>query len=89
MLLVDGDLNMQDDFSFYGIIVVLGTVTIEDDSRVFGGILARGNANGRGRSEVKDRAKIFYSSCAAQRAQASLGSGAGGATANHWFEVIG
>lgn len=87
VLLVDGDLDIRGDFAYYGLIVVMGTVTVSDDARIFGSVLARGDADGRGRSVVEDQGKILYSSCAVQRAQSSLGGG-GGSTGRYWFEVM-
>lgn len=88
VLLVDGDLTIRDDFAFYGVVVVMGTLHLEDNSRLVGAAVVRGDANGRGRSDIGDRAKLFYSSCAATFGQSKFQSSAA-ASGRFWFEVIG
>jgi hypothetical protein len=91
VLLVDGDLTISGTFRFYGVIIVLGVARVRGGT-VYGGLMARGNANGNGRSEVRNPGRVLYSACAVQRALAVLPAGmAGGtlmATESGWFEPI-
>lgn len=88
ILLVDGDLRVDQNAVFYGVIVVLGTLDVRDGGELHGGVMVRGNADGSGRSSVRGPGSIHYSSCAVERAQAAV-EGGGGATERTWFEVIG
>lgn len=66
ILLVEGDLEIKDDFKFYGPIIVRGKFEIKDDARVHGSVLAA-NTHG-GDNKVKEEATIRYSSCAVRKA---------------------
>ena len=91
VLLVDGDLDIDDDFMFYGLVIVQGSFQIRGPGRIYGALMVRGDADGGARSEITDGGKVFYSSCAVERAQTSLtlSSGPAKAAGRSWFEVIG
>ena len=94
ILLVDGDLQIDDDFDYYGLVIVLGRLRLQGPGHIFGGALIRGGVGGGSRSEIASGGRIEYSSCAVQRAQAGIsgvtpGAGATGATERSWFEVVG
>lgn len=62
ILLVDGDLRIEDNFRFYGIIIVKGSIRFEDDgTQIMGGIIA-GEID-----RVRDGAGVQYSSCVMNR----------------------
>ena len=85
ILLVEGDLDVRDDFRFYGLVVVKGTLDMRDVS-ITGGRVVGGGGNGNGRSEIRDDGLVEYSSCAVARASAGLGS-ATFLDGRHWFEI--
>jgi len=88
ILLVDGNLTVGDGFTFMGLAIVMGRVTVSGDGSILGAVLARGGPDGNGRSEIRDEGKILYSSCAVQQAQTQL-SGVSTVPWRSWFEVIG
>lgn len=58
ILLVDGDLRIEDNFRFYGIIIVKGSVRFEDNgTQITGGIISAEI------DRVRDGAGVQYSSC--------------------------
>ena len=67
ILLVDGELRIEDNFEFYGIIIARDRVRFEDNVRVFGGLI------GGDRIRVEDGAWTRYSQCAVDRALDALG----------------
>jgi hypothetical protein len=91
ILLVDGDLTISGNFQFHGVIIVLGVARVRAGT-IYGGLMARGNANGNGRSEVRNPGRVLFSSCAVSRALSVLPAGmAGGALVaaeSGWFEPI-
>ncbi len=90
ILVVDGDLRIEDDFVFYGIIVVLGRAQLRDNTRIYGALLVRGGDDGGDRSEMEGEAKVLYSSCTVEQAQGGLPSGDTQIVPGRsWFEVIG
>jgi len=66
ILLVDGELRIEDSFQFYGVILVRDRIRLEDDVQIFGGIV------GGDRIEVEDGATVRNSTCAAHRAMNAL-----------------
>jgi hypothetical protein len=67
VLLVEGNLEIDDGFQFFGVIVVRGTLTVRGAaSRVYGAVIVL-NAE-RARSEVTSGARIDLSRCPLRRA---------------------
>lgn len=62
ILMVDGELRIEDSFDFYGIVIARGEMRIEDNVNIFGGAIAGE------RLRVENGAGIRYSQCAANRA---------------------
>ena len=91
ILLVDGDFRIRADFQFHGIVIVRGRLQITGPGELFGAAIVRGGRTGRARSEISNGGRVFYSSCAVERAQAGLPASATGGAVQHlsWFEVIG
>lgn len=94
ILLVDGDLQIDDDFEFYGVVIVLGVLKLNGPGQIFGALMVRGGPTGTGRSDLAGGGRVVYSSCAAQRAMESLPpsvttTGGTSAQQSSWFEVIG
>ncbi len=82
LLLVDGDLRIEDSFRFYGIIMVRGDIRFEDTGvQITGGVITREM------DRVRDGAGVQYSSCVTDRILASLGLG-GDRTRLSWSEVL-
>lgn len=74
ILIVDGDLRIEDDFEFTGIIIVKGEVRIEDSVKVTGAIISGDRTRIHDPFFPQDGlALIQYSSCAVERAL--IGSG--------------
>ncbi|MGH7590033.1 MAG: hypothetical protein ACREL2_01230, partial [Gemmatimonadales bacterium] len=71
VLLVDGDLRFNANFTFYGLIIVKGQVTkANGNSTVYGGLVAQ-NANALDLSTLNGNLTINYSSCAIKTAVAA------------------
>ncbi len=87
ILLVDDDLNVTGSFQFYGVAIVLGKADWESTSLLTGGIMVRNDVSGSKQSQVRDNAKLQYSSCAVSRALAKL-SMVKPLAGRHWFEVL-
>lgn len=66
ILLVEGNLTIEKDFTFYGPIIVRGRFEIKDDGRVHGTVMAANT--GKFETKVADRSSIQHSSCAIQKA---------------------
>ena len=62
ILLVDGDLRIEQNFTFYGIIIVKGEARLEDAVEIYGGLIVGD------RLRVEDGAGVQYSQCAVNRA---------------------
>ena len=63
VLLVDGDLRIEDNFRFYGIMIVKGDVRFEDNgTQIYGALIASEV------DRVRDGAGVQYSQCAVNRA---------------------
>lgn len=90
ILLVDGNLDIDDDFSYYGLVIVLGRLRIRGPGRIYGAVLVQDRS---GKSELSGGGQVLYSSCAVQRAMDGLPpglfSGASHTAERAWFEVIG
>lgn len=67
ILLVEGDLEIRDDFEFYGPIIVRGKFESRDDAEAHGTILAA-NIGKKDETRVRDNSSITYSSCAIKKA---------------------
>lgn len=68
ILLVSGDLRIEDSFRFYGIIIVKGDIRFEDGgTQIMGGVIAGGI------DRVRDGAGVQYSSCVADRILRRIG----------------
>ena len=82
LLLVDGDLRIEDNFRFYGIIMVRGAIRFEDPgTQITGGVITSEV------DRVRDGAGVQYSSCVVDRVTAALGLG-GSRTRLSWSEVL-
>jgi hypothetical protein len=87
---VDGDLEVDDEFHFYGLVVVRGIVRWRDEARLTGGLLVGNRGNPGIQSRIEDESAIHYSSCAIARAAGQFGGTADGVRplpGRHWFEV--
>ncbi|TVP77411.1 MAG: hypothetical protein EA352_03740 [Gemmatimonadales bacterium] len=72
ILLVDGDLNMNGGFEFYGMILVRGTIETQGNgNRIIGSVRAQNEANLES-SDYAGGSILQYSSCAVTRAQENL-----------------
>jgi hypothetical protein len=67
VLVVDGDLQVDGGFQFYGAVIVAGTLSITGAGGAFTGGVAAGGAD-LAPSSVLGRAVVSYSSCALRRA---------------------
>lgn len=67
ILLVDGELEIEDSFTFYGIVIVKGELEFEDNVTIYGGVIAGDEL------ELEDGARVQYSQCAANRALVNSG----------------
>jgi hypothetical protein len=75
ILLVDGDLRFNANFTFYGLIIVKGQVTkANGNSKIYGALVAQ-NANLGDNSMFNGNLTINYSSCAVSSALAASASG--------------
>lgn len=77
MLLVDGDLNVQGRFEFYGIVIVRGSLSTQGGgggSIHFRGAVMAANVDLED-NKVAGNAQIQYSSCVVQRVQSASGIG--------------
>ena len=77
VLLVDGDLNVQGRFEFYGIVIVRGSMSTQGGgagSIHFRGAVMAANVDLED-NQIAGNAQIQYSSCAVQRAQTAAGIG--------------
>lgn len=69
ILLVDGNLNMNGGFEFYGLILVKGTIETQGNgNRIIGSVRAQNEANLES-SDYAGGSILQYSSCAVSRAQ--------------------
>ncbi len=67
ILLVDGDLRIEDNFRFYGIIMVRGAIRFEDPgTQITGGVITAEM------DRVRDGAGVQYSSCVVDRVLQAL-----------------
>ena len=69
ILLVDGELRIEDQFDFYGIIMVKDRSRFEDNVTIHGGLISGE------RVRFEDGASLQYSSCAVDRALDAVGLG--------------
>ena len=68
VLIVDGDLHIEDDFEFYGLVIVRGELTMQDIAKIHGAVItSEGVLLDSGDPEIQ------YSSCVVERA--ILGAG--------------
>ncbi len=87
ILLVDGDLRIEDSFTFYGIMFVQGEARLEDAVTIYGAVVSGGALR------VENGATVRYSQCAVNRAlalsalQASVG-GVQALYAGGWSEGL-
>jgi hypothetical protein len=86
ILLVDGQLELMDDFHFYGLVVVQGRLTISDRASITGAVLLGNNGNLSQQARVQNQSVIEYSSCAMTRAF-PRSSAAAPLPGRHWFEI--
>ncbi len=83
ILLVDGNLEIEQDFQFYGIIIVMGKVEFEHNVQIYGGVIAGSKL------EVEDGASVRFSQCAVDRALKNNGLMITKSLADRsWVEVI-
>jgi hypothetical protein len=66
LLLVDGDLMVNGNFEYFGVIIVRGRFWTEGTGQKFHGAVIAAN-NGDGLNDIAGDAKLYYSSCAIQR----------------------
>lgn len=66
ILLVDGNLEISGDFTFYGPVIVRGRFESRNTAKVHGTVMAA-NVNGEG-NVMSNTSQIIYSSCAIQKA---------------------
>ncbi len=66
ILLVDGDLEISGDFTFYGPVIVRGKFVSKNSAKVHGAVMAA-NMSG-GVNQIEGTSTIAYSSCALQKA---------------------
>ncbi len=83
ILLVDGDLRIEDNFRFYGIIMVRGAIRFEDSGTQFHGGIITSEID-----RVRDGSGVQYSSCVVDRVIASLGLQGEGLTRLSWSEDL-
>jgi len=82
ILLVQGDLNVQGKFEFYGIVIVRGRLKTQGGGanaiHFRGAVMVAnvGTEEDDDKNDIGGNAKIQYSSCAVQRAATSAGRGA-------------
>lgn len=91
ILLVDfngagkGDLEMENGYTFYGLILVKGEFELETGAagtapaRVYGGVMVD-NKGGIGNSKIWTDSDMLYSSCVIKRVSENTGLGVGGIT---------
>lgn len=89
ILLVDGNLDVLDEFHFYGLVVVKGTADFNDETALRGALLVANRDQLNQRSRVRDEAVVRYSSCALARVLPSSSGGTGVSLlpGRHWFEL--
>jgi hypothetical protein len=88
ILLVDGNLVVQDEFHFYGLIVVQGRINVENDSQLRGAILAGNNDVLSQQTRLLDESIVRYSSCALSRVLPPSSAGTVELLpGRHWFEI--
>jgi hypothetical protein len=77
VLLVDGNVSMDGNFEFYGLVVVRGTLTTVANStvKIYGGVLAK-NANFAPNGSGSGSFTVNWSSCAMTQALSGTGVGA-------------
>ena len=74
ILIVDGDLRIEDDFEFTGIIIVKGEVLIEDSVKINGAIISGDRTRLHDGTAAQDGlSHVQYSSCAVERALVGAG----------------
>lgn len=66
ILLVDGDLEISGDFTFYGPVIVRGKFASKNSARVHGTVMAANMAGGS--NEIGGLSTLTYSSCAIKKA---------------------
>lgn len=86
VLLVDGNLDLSDEFHFYGLIVVQGRLNVTDDAAISGGVLVGNIDQLNQTTRIQDQSVVEYSSCALARAL-PRSSEAGPLPGRHWFEI--
>jgi hypothetical protein len=86
ILLVDGDLSVEDDFHFYGLVVVRGRADWDDEATLTGALLVGNRDRLNQQSRIRDEAVIEYSSCALARVLPAP-AGVRFLPGRYWFEV--
>jgi hypothetical protein len=72
LLLVDGNLDIQGQFAFYGPIVVRGIISVAGTADIFGSVIAYGGGNINSDNSTIGTSVVKYSSCAIKRATQGL-----------------
>jgi len=88
VLLVNGNLNIQGGFTYYGQIIARGTVKLTGTgNHVYGGIMAASVLDSTSTSQLSGNSSIHYSKCALTMAFVSSATGAR-APQRSWIELF-